>query len=93
MTSVHARNVTFESTIEGEKKADEIERSQWWTPSDGRALEDVEKAKRGLLLLLGISRPMCTDGHRRIQTTFHPSRTMEMEKDYDPHIAFQCLPH
>ena len=35
---------------------------------------------------------MCTDDHHRIQTTLHPSRTMEMEKDHHPHIAFQRLP-
>ncbi|KAH0828120.1 hypothetical protein J3R83DRAFT_3791 [Lanmaoa asiatica] len=44
--------VSFESAIKGGKKAEEIERSEWWTASDGRELEEeVEKAKRGLLFL------------------------------------------
>ncbi|KAG9316877.1 hypothetical protein JVU11DRAFT_2953 [Chiua virens] len=34
------------------KKPTDMDRSEWWTASDGRALEEeVEKAKRGLLFL------------------------------------------
>ncbi|KAI9571566.1 hypothetical protein HD554DRAFT_2168835 [Boletus coccyginus] len=52
MASLNARKVAFESAIKGGKKAEEMDRSEWWTASDGRALEEaVEKAKRGLLFL------------------------------------------
>lgn len=52
MASLNARKVTFESAIKNGKKAEEIDRSEWWTASDGRELEEeVEKAKRGLLFL------------------------------------------
>ena len=52
MASLNARKVAFESAIKSGKKAEEMDRSTWWTASDGRALEEeVEKAKRGLLFL------------------------------------------
>ena len=52
MASLNARKVAFESAIKSGKKAEDIDRSEWWTASDGRALEEeVEKAKRGLLFL------------------------------------------
>ena len=52
MASLNARKVAFESAIKGGKKAEEMDRSEWWTASDGRTLEEaVEKAKRGLLFL------------------------------------------
>lgn len=52
MASLNARKVAFESAIRSGKKAEEINRSEWWTASDGRELEEeVEKAKRGLLFL------------------------------------------
>ncbi|KAF8554782.1 ribonuclease H-like protein [Imleria badia] len=52
MASLNARKVAFESAIKSGKKAEEMDRSEWWTASDGRALEEeVEKAKRGLLFL------------------------------------------
>lgn len=52
MGSLSARKVTFESAIKNGKKAEDIDRSEWWTASDGRDLEEeVEKAKRGLLFL------------------------------------------
>ena len=52
MASLNARKVAFESAIKSGKKAEEMDRSEWWSASDGRALEEeVEKAKRGLLFL------------------------------------------
>lgn len=52
MASLNVRKVTFESAIKSGKKVEEIDRSGWWTASDGRELEEeVEKAKRGLLFL------------------------------------------
>ncbi|KAG8214189.1 hypothetical protein J3R82DRAFT_10978 [Butyriboletus roseoflavus] len=52
MASLNARKAAFESAIKSGKKAEEIDRSEWWTASDGRELEEaVEKAKRGLLFL------------------------------------------
>ena len=50
MPSLNARKVAFESAIKSGKNA-EMDRSEWWTASDGRALEEVERAKRGLLFL------------------------------------------
>jgi RNA exonuclease 1 len=45
-------SVVFESAIKGGKKTEEMVRSEWWTASDGRELEEaVEKAKQGLLFL------------------------------------------
>ena len=49
MASLNARKVSFESAIKSGKKAEEMDRSEWWTADDGRALEEVERAKRGLL--------------------------------------------
>jgi len=52
MASLNARKIAFESAIKGGKKAEEMDRSEWWTASDGRELEEaVEKAKQGLLFL------------------------------------------
>jgi RNA exonuclease 1 len=52
MASLNARKSAFESAIRGGKKAEEIDKADWWTASDGRELEEeVEKAKRGLLFL------------------------------------------
>ena len=52
MASLNARKAAFESAIKSGKKAEEMDRSEWWTASDGRELEEeVEKAKRGLLFL------------------------------------------
>ena len=48
MASLNARKAAFESAIKSGKQAEEMDRSEWWTASDGRALEEVEKAKRGL---------------------------------------------
>ena len=47
MASLNVRKVAFESAIKSGKKAEEMDRSEWWTASDGRALEEIEKAKRG----------------------------------------------
>ncbi|KAL4073757.1 hypothetical protein J3A83DRAFT_4090781 [Scleroderma citrinum] len=52
MSTLNARKFTFESAIKGGKKAEEMDRSEWWTAADGRELEEeVERAKRGLLFL------------------------------------------
>jgi hypothetical protein len=52
VASLNAREVAFESAIKSGKKAEEIDLSEWWTASDGRALEEeVEMAMRGLLFL------------------------------------------
>ncbi|KIK90919.1 hypothetical protein PAXRUDRAFT_150845 [Paxillus rubicundulus Ve08.2h10] len=52
MSALNARKSAFESAIKSGKKAEDIDRSEWWTASDGRELEEeVEKAKRGLLFL------------------------------------------
>ncbi|KAF8134342.1 hypothetical protein EV363DRAFT_1396762 [Boletus edulis] len=52
MFTGHSDPLAFESAIKSGKKAEEMDRSEWWTASDGRALEEeVEKAKRGLLFL------------------------------------------
>ncbi|KAF9232680.1 hypothetical protein BU15DRAFT_54755 [Melanogaster broomeanus] len=52
MSALNARKSTFESAIKNGKKAEDIDRSEWWTASDGRELEEeVERAKRGLLFL------------------------------------------
>lgn len=52
MASLNARKIAFESAIKGGKKAEEIDRSEWWTASDGRELEEVvERARRGMLFL------------------------------------------
>ena len=59
--SLNARKVAFESAIKIGKKAEEMDRSVWWTASDVRALkEDVWKVERGSLIL-GSSRPICRD--------------------------------
>jgi RNA exonuclease 1 len=55
MTSLNPRKVGFESAI---KRTEEMDRSDWWTASDGRALKEIEKAKHGLLFW-GSSRPDC----------------------------------
>ena len=39
----------FKSAIKSGKKANEMDRSEWWTTSDGRASEEVENAEHGLL--------------------------------------------
>ena len=53
MASLNAREVAFESAIKSRKKTEELDRSEWWTASDGRALEEeVEKAKRRLSFLI-----------------------------------------
>ena len=49
MASLNACKVAFESAIKSENKAEEMDRTEWRTASDRRAL--VEKAKRGLLSL------------------------------------------
>lgn len=52
MASLNTRKAAFETTIKSGKKAEEIDKSEWWTTSDGRVLEEeVEKTKRGLLFL------------------------------------------
>jgi RNA exonuclease 1 len=52
MASLNGRKVACESVIKSGKQAEEIDRSERWTASDGRALEEeVEMAKRGLLYL------------------------------------------
>ncbi|KAH7889012.1 hypothetical protein F5I97DRAFT_2006350 [Phlebopus sp. FC_14] len=52
MAALNVRKSTFESAIKSGKKTEDIDRSEWWTASDGRELEEeVEKAKRGLLFL------------------------------------------
>jgi RNA exonuclease 1 len=52
MASLNARKSTFESAIRSGKKAEDIDKADWWTAGDGRELEEeVEKAKRGLLFL------------------------------------------
>ena len=38
----------FESATKSGENMEEMDRSEWWNASDGRALEEVEKAKRGL---------------------------------------------
>ena len=49
MASLNARKVAFESAFKSGEKTEKIDRSEWWTTSDGRALdEEVEKAKCGL---------------------------------------------
>ena len=49
MASLNARKVAFESAITSRKKAEKIDRPEWWTAIERRALEEVEKAKRGML--------------------------------------------
>ncbi|KAG1827832.1 hypothetical protein EV424DRAFT_600780 [Suillus variegatus] len=52
MASLNARKSAFESAIRSGKKAEDIDKADWWTASEGRELEEeVEKAKRGLLFL------------------------------------------
>ncbi|KAJ8594443.1 ribonuclease H-like protein [Rhizopogon salebrosus TDB-379] len=52
MASLNARKSAFESAIRGGKNAEDMDKADWWTASDGRELEEeVEKAKRGLLFL------------------------------------------
>jgi len=52
MATLNARKSTFESAIRGGKKAEDMDKSEWWTSADGRELEEeVEHAKRGLLFL------------------------------------------
>jgi RNA exonuclease 1 len=58
MVSLIPRKVGFESAIKSGKKAEEMDRSDWWTASDGRVLEEIEKAKYGLLFW-GSSGPDC----------------------------------
>ena len=54
MASLGARKVAFESAIKIGKKVEEMDRSEWWTASDVRALEeDVWKGKRGSLFFGG----------------------------------------
>ncbi|KAH7925607.1 hypothetical protein BV22DRAFT_1033761 [Leucogyrophana mollusca] len=52
MSSLNARKSAFESAIKSGKRAEDIDKAEWWTANDGRELEEeVEKAKRGLLFL------------------------------------------
>ncbi|KAI6037556.1 hypothetical protein EDC04DRAFT_3141981 [Pisolithus marmoratus] len=52
MSVLNARKSAFESAIKSGKKAEDIDRSEWWTAANGRELEEeVERAKRGLLFL------------------------------------------
>lgn len=52
MASLNARKSAFESAIRGGKNAEDMDRADWWTASNGRELEEeVEKTKRGLLFL------------------------------------------
>lgn len=52
MATLNVRKSTFESAIRGGKKAEDMDKSEWWTSADGRELEEeVEHAKRGLLFL------------------------------------------
>lgn len=52
MSVLNARKSAFESAIRSGKKAEDIDRSEWWTAANGRELEEeVERAKRGLLFL------------------------------------------
>lgn len=52
MASLNARKSAFESAIRTGKKAEDMDKADWWTANDGRELEEeVEKAKRGLLFL------------------------------------------
>ncbi|OJA14787.1 hypothetical protein AZE42_12824 [Rhizopogon vesiculosus] len=52
MASLNGRKSAFESAIRSGKNAEYMDKTDWWTASDGRELEEeVEKAKRGLLFL------------------------------------------
>ncbi|OJA19892.1 hypothetical protein AZE42_12716 [Rhizopogon vesiculosus] len=52
MASLNGRKSAFESAIRSGKNAEDMDKADWWTASDGRELEEeVEKAKRGLLFL------------------------------------------
>ena len=52
MASLNARKSAFETAIRSGKNAEDMDKADWWTASDGRELEEeVEKAKRGLLFL------------------------------------------
>ncbi|KAI6001680.1 hypothetical protein F5J12DRAFT_894545 [Pisolithus orientalis] len=52
MSALNARKSAFEGAIRSGKKAEEMDRSEWWTAADGRELEEeVTRAKRGLLFL------------------------------------------
>ncbi len=52
MANLQARKTTFENALRAGKKAEDIDRMTWWTAADGRTLEEeVETARRGLLLL------------------------------------------
>ena len=49
MASLNACKVAFKSAIKNRKMAEEMRRAEWWTASDGRALE-VGKLKQELFL-------------------------------------------
>lgn len=52
MAILNARKSTFESAIKSGKKAEDMDKSEWWTAADGRELEEeVERTRRGLLFL------------------------------------------
>jgi len=52
MSSLNTRKAKFESEIRAGRRLEDIDRADWWSAQDGRALEDaVELAKRGLLFL------------------------------------------
>ncbi|KAG6332748.1 hypothetical protein ID866_6338 [Astraeus odoratus] len=52
MSALNARKSAFETAIKSGKKAEDIDKAEWWTAADGRELEEeVERAKRGLLFL------------------------------------------
>ena len=58
MASLNACKVAFESAMKSWKKAEEMDCSEWWTASDGRALEEeVERAKAWVVVFWVSSKP------------------------------------
>jgi RNA exonuclease 1 len=51
MASLNARNSTFESAIRDGKKAEDIDKADWWTASDGQELkEESEEGEKGTVV-------------------------------------------
>ena len=54
MASLNARKVAFESAIKSRKKTEELDRSEWWTASDGWTLEEDGRKGQAWVVVLTI---------------------------------------
>ena len=54
LASLNAREVAFESAIKSRKKTEELDRSEWWTASDGKTLEEDGRKGQARVVVLTI---------------------------------------